>query len=597
MTSRHRIGLVGCGRLAEARLPPCPRARRTVRSSSRSPTPTRSPRRASRASPAATGTTVAMCTDATDAARRGRTRRAWCWPRRSADAPRRRAHRVDGRGRRCSSRSRPRSTPPAPAALAALTPPPWVGFNRRFDPGAAARPRRASRPRATSTFASRSTTDGAAGAPAPVHDDALLDLGPHLVDWARWLTGSEVVDGDRRASSARAAPSSPCASTAAGPRIVAATDRLHHERDRGARPAGRTARPPLASGGLVAAVRGALRARRRHPLVTSLVAQLDEFVRAGARRAAERARYRGRRSRGDVGHRRAHAPASPAAAAPFRVPRSRRRRSRARHPAVRRRQRRRCSTGCSPRGACRPSPAYAQRGSWHDLDAPATRSRPARSTRSTAVSSSATTGSSTRSSGRRPTSGCATWTTSTPRRRSGSASAAHGDPHPRRRPLREPTSGRAASGRAGVRMAAARPRRAAAVVVAATDAPAARAPLRRARARRRGVRTTQRRRDARAAAPPARRPGPGRRRRRRCYLGEQPFDLAWLTFCAAHVAGHQFWDLSQLDARRPRRRHGRGARQHPRRRLRRHRRSRSDASSARCPTGTDVMVVSPSAWT
>lgn len=31
-------------------------------------------------------------------------------------------------------------------------------------------------------------------------------------------------------------------------------------------------------------------------------------------------------------------------------------------------------------------------------------------------------------------------------------------------------------------------------------------------------------------------------------LAEQPFDLAWLTFCAAHVAGHQFWDLSQLDA-------------------------------------------------
>ncbi|MFP3908122.1 MAG: alkaline phosphatase family protein [Acidimicrobiales bacterium] len=30
-------------------------------------------------------------------------------------------------------------------------------------------------------------------------------------------------------------------------------------------------------------------------------------------------------------------------------------------------------------------------------------------------------------------------------------------------------------------------------------------------------------------------------------LAEQPYDLAWLTFCAAHVAGHQFWDLSQLD--------------------------------------------------
>lgn len=30
-------------------------------------------------------------------------------------------------------------------------------------------------------------------------------------------------------------------------------------------------------------------------------------------------------------------------------------------------------------------------------------------------------------------------------------------------------------------------------------------------------------------------------------LQEPPYDLAWVTFNAAHVAGHQFWDLSQLD--------------------------------------------------
>jgi predicted AlkP superfamily phosphohydrolase/phosphomutase len=30
-------------------------------------------------------------------------------------------------------------------------------------------------------------------------------------------------------------------------------------------------------------------------------------------------------------------------------------------------------------------------------------------------------------------------------------------------------------------------------------------------------------------------------------LAQEPYDLVWLTFCAAHVAGHQFWDLSQLD--------------------------------------------------
>lgn len=29
--------------------------------------------------------------------------------------------------------------------------------------------------------------------------------------------------------------------------------------------------------------------------------------------------------------------------------------------------------------------------------------------------------------------------------------------------------------------------------------------------------------------------------------GSDGYDLAWLTFCAAHVAGHHFWDLSQLD--------------------------------------------------
>jgi predicted AlkP superfamily phosphohydrolase/phosphomutase len=32
-------------------------------------------------------------------------------------------------------------------------------------------------------------------------------------------------------------------------------------------------------------------------------------------------------------------------------------------------------------------------------------------------------------------------------------------------------------------------------------------------------------------------------------LRRERFDLAWLTFSAAHVAGHQFWDLSQLDER------------------------------------------------
>ena len=33
-------------------------------------------------------------------------------------------------------------------------------------------------------------------------------------------------------------------------------------------------------------------------------------------------------------------------------------------------------------------------------------------------------------------------------------------------------------------------------------------------------------------------------------LERESFELAWLTFSAAHLAGHQFWDLSQIDAAR-----------------------------------------------
>jgi predicted AlkP superfamily phosphohydrolase/phosphomutase len=33
-------------------------------------------------------------------------------------------------------------------------------------------------------------------------------------------------------------------------------------------------------------------------------------------------------------------------------------------------------------------------------------------------------------------------------------------------------------------------------------------------------------------------------------LDRQTYDLGWITFNAAHVAGHQFWDLSQLDEAR-----------------------------------------------
>src|SRR5439155_7391915 len=66
--------------------------------------------------------------------------------------------------------------------LAALRPPPWIGFNRRFFP-------------ATAALRGQETTQlrvvlhyrRASWRPVQAHEDALLDLGPHAIDLVRWI--------------------------------------------------------------------------------------------------------------------------------------------------------------------------------------------------------------------------------------------------------------------------------------------------------------------------------------------------------------------------------------------------------------------------
>jgi predicted dehydrogenase len=75
-------------------------------------------------------------------------------------------------------------------ALLNLTPPPWIGFNRRFAPDIAAL-KSAATGKAMSMRLElhyRRTT----WRPFEMRDDALLDLGPHLIDLARWLTEAEI---------------------------------------------------------------------------------------------------------------------------------------------------------------------------------------------------------------------------------------------------------------------------------------------------------------------------------------------------------------------------------------------------------------------
>jgi predicted dehydrogenase len=170
--------------------------------------------------------------------------------------------------------------PPAPdaagaAAIARLAPAPWVGFNRRFDPGVqAVRPLVPPRGHVQLDLVIHYRRQS--WRPIIVDDDVLTDLAPHAVDLARWLTGGEVIE----VVGATVTPTRAelhLMLTRARARISLATDRPHRELvevrdDRGAV----VGRHRL--GGLVAGVRGRIAPSPGPPaLVAALVGQLRAF--------------------------------------------------------------------------------------------------------------------------------------------------------------------------------------------------------------------------------------------------------------------------------------------------------------------------------
>lgn len=169
--------------------------------------------------------------------------------------------------------------PPAPDAegalrLAALTPEPWIAFNRRFDQGL--------------ELARRVPPGGELALKMVLHyrrnswrpvlggDDALLDLGPHLIDLALFLTRSAPLAV--RAHATRDRAGIVLGTTRAEVQIECATDRPHQElveiRTAGGRLLGRST-----SAGRV---RGAVArlSPAAHPLVRSLTRQLEAYGRA-----------------------------------------------------------------------------------------------------------------------------------------------------------------------------------------------------------------------------------------------------------------------------------------------------------------------------
>jgi predicted dehydrogenase len=75
--------------------------------------------------------------------------------------------------------------------LAALDPAPWIGFNRRFEPAVQQLRKRLA---GTGPLQLRLTFNyrRASWRARMAADDPLLDVGTHMLDLARWLSGSEV---------------------------------------------------------------------------------------------------------------------------------------------------------------------------------------------------------------------------------------------------------------------------------------------------------------------------------------------------------------------------------------------------------------------
>lgn len=266
MSAPLRVGLVGCGRLAQLGYLPALRQTEGVKLEAVAD-PDRA--RARRLAPGAavhSGAAELVAAGGVDALV-------------VASPPR--AHLADARagaeaGMAVLVEKPPAADVPGALALARLPDRVWVGFNRRCEPGMDELRRRAGggpvRLELRLHYRRRTWN------PHVVADDALLDVGPHVADLAGWLTGAEV-------TAARAGAVEPDRARfellldRGYARVDCATDRPHRELMAAFDPAGR----PLGEvrRGGVAGLRARLRTgAAEHGLVPSLVAQLEQFARA-----------------------------------------------------------------------------------------------------------------------------------------------------------------------------------------------------------------------------------------------------------------------------------------------------------------------------
>jgi len=162
-------------------------------------------------------------------------------------------------------------------ALQALDPAPSIGFNRRFDPRINRLKDELPRPGAV-RLRLELHYRRSAWKPFDMQDDALLDLGPHLVDLARWLTESEILRVRAVSLRHRRAEFEMWLERAHAT-ISCSTNGVYREcvevKDWRGRMSG-----CYQLGGLFSGVRARLQANRENPLVNLLSRQLEAFARA-----------------------------------------------------------------------------------------------------------------------------------------------------------------------------------------------------------------------------------------------------------------------------------------------------------------------------
>lgn len=157
-------------------------------------------------------------------------------------------------------------------ALLHLSPRPWIGFNRRFDQDLA-------------TLRSKVPCEGLldlrlelfyrrkAWDPLDMKDDALLDLGPHLIDLALWLTGGDATSV-RTLALDQAHAQFELTLQRGQATVVCSSNSPYRERVE-IRGADGLALGTFSRGGIVAGIIGKVIPKRQNPLVNSLVNQLE----------------------------------------------------------------------------------------------------------------------------------------------------------------------------------------------------------------------------------------------------------------------------------------------------------------------------------